>query len=178
MNNQRFFVQFLLACFLTISMLGVGLAQEETMIDPLDLSSEPLILEFSNSATGPPMIEPLSDGRMTFRITGAGPVTGSIQGTFTGRITEVTSNPSPPYHPVTVLFTVETEQGVIEGFYAGSFHLPDGADHSDVNATGQILSVSGAYADLYLADVYVTSQVQFVDGRSVGESGTMTIAPR
>lgn len=41
-----------------------------------------------------------------------------------------------------------------------------------------ILLVSGAYADLYLADVYVSSTVQFADGRSVGESGTMTITAR
>ena len=38
-------------------------------------------------------------------------------------------------------------------------------------------SLSGLIG-LYLADVFVTSQVQFVDGRSVGESGTMTIAAR
>jgi hypothetical protein len=76
---------------------------------------------------------------------------------------------------VTVLFTIETEQGMIQGYYAGSLYLAEGSDSASINAAGQILSVSGTYADLYLADVFVNSAVQFVDGRSVGESGTMTI---
>ena len=77
---------------------------------------------------------------------------------------------------MSIIFTIETELGVIEGFYTGSFHRPDDMDHADIDASGKILSVSGAYADLYLADVFVKSAVQFVDGRSIGESGTITIA--
>ena len=76
------------------------------------------------------------------------------------------------------MFTIETDLGTLEGYYAGSFYLSEAGDGADIDAYGQILSVSGAYADLYLAEVFVTSQVQFVDGRSVGESGTMTISTR
>lgn len=86
--------------------------------------------------------------------------------------------PAPPLHPVTVMFTIETEDGTLEGFYAGSLYLAEGSDQASIHASGMLLSVSGAYADLYLAEVFVSSTVQFVDGRSVGESGTMTITAR
>jgi len=171
-------VKLLIISFAIVSLFGMAQAQEGTMIEPLDFSNAPVTLEFSVGAAGAPTIEPLTDGRMTFRIAAAGTVSGTFDGNITARVSEVTANPSPPFHPVTVMFTIETEQGTIEGYYAGSFHLPAGTDQGSIQASGQILSVSGAYADLYLADVSVSSQVQFVDGRSVGESGTMTLAAR
>ena len=39
------------------------------------------------------MIEPLTDGRMTFRITAGGEVSGHLQGNITARVSEVTVNP-------------------------------------------------------------------------------------
>lgn len=147
-------------------------------MEPLNLSDQPVVLEFNTGAAGPPTIEPLTDGRMAFRIMAAGEIRGAFEGSISASVSEVTAMPSPPLHPVTVMFTIETEQGMIQGYYVGSLHLPDGADKADIHASGQIVSVSGAYADLYLADVYVSSQVQFVEGRSVGESGTMTITVR
>ncbi len=148
------------------------------MVDLLNLTSAPVVLEFSTGPAGPPMIEIVTDGRMTFRIDVAGPVSGSFAGTLRGTVSEMTANPSPAYHQVTVMFTVETELGSFDGYYAGSFHRPDGADQAQIAAAGKILSVSGAYADLYMADVYVNSAVSYVDGRSTGEAGTMLIAPR
>ena len=178
MFKKKHLIPLLVISLVIVSLFGVAMAQEDTMIEPLALSNAPVILEFSTSAAGPPTIEPLTDGRMTFRITGAGEVSGTFAGNITARVSEVTSNPSPAFHPITVMFTIETEQGMIEGYYVGSLHLPDGAEQADISASGQILSASGAYADLYLADVVVSSQVQFVEGRSVGDSGTMTIAAR
>ncbi len=164
-----------------ISVIGVGgmaFAQDAEPVTPLALASEPVVVEFSTGAAGPPTIEVLTDGRMTFRIMAAGEVSGALQGSISAQVSEVTAMPSPPLHPVTVLFTIETEQGVLEGYYAGSIYLPDGADQARISASGHILSVSGVYADLYLAEVIVNSAVQFVDGRSVGESGTLTISAR
>lgn len=160
------------------SLAGVVLAQDMTPIEPLALAGEPVVIDYSLGAAGPPTIEPLTDGRMAFRIDGVGAASGALEGAMTARISEVTPMPSPPFHGVSVQFRIETELGEIEGYYAGSLHLPDGADQASIHATGRILSVSGAYADLYLADVYVTSAVQFVDGRSVGETGVMTLAAR
>lgn len=178
MLKRSHLLTLLVICFAIVGMSDMALAQEADMIEPANLASEPVVLEFSSGAAGPPTIELLTDGRMTFRITGAGTVTGALAGNLTARVSEVTSNPPPPFHEVTVMFTIETEQGVIEGYYAGSLHRPEGADQADISATGAILSVSGAYADLYLAEVIVNSAVQFVDGRSVGESGTITISAR
>lgn len=174
---KKYLVQ-MLVIFVMIGVSGAVAAQEGEMIEPLDLSGGPIVLEFSTGAAGPPTIEPLTDGRMTFRIMAAGEVSGAFAGSISAHVSEVTSNPPPTFHPVTVIFTIETEQGQIKGYYAGSFHRPEGTDQANISASGLILSVSGVYADLYLADVYVSSTVQFVDGRSVGESGTMTIAAR
>lgn len=171
-------VRVLIVCVVVSGVFSVALAQDIVPIEPLDLSSEPVVLQFSSGAAGPPTVEPLTDGRMTFRIQAVGEVSGAFEGSLSALVSEVTAMPSPPLHPVTVMFTIETEVGTLEGFYKGSLYLAEESDQAIIHASGLILSVSGAYADLYLADVFVTSAVQFVDGRSVGESGTMTIAVR
>ncbi len=165
-------------CITVIGVTSISLAQDIEPVEPLNLSDQPVVLEFSTGAAGPPTIEPLTDGRMAFRIMAAGDISGAFEGSISANVSEVTAMPSPPLHPVTVMFTIETEQGMIQGYYSGSLYLAEGSDSASINAAGQILSVSGTYADLYLADVFVNSAVQFVDGRSVGESGTMTISAR
>lgn len=178
MENARVLFRIVVVGFLVMGLCSVALAQDAQPVEPLDFSGEPVVLEFSTGAAGPPTIEPLTDGRMTFRIAAAGEVSGAFAGSLSATVSEVTAMPSPPLHPVTVIFTIETEQGTIEGYYAGSLYLAEGSDSAIIHATGLILSVSGAYADLYLAEVFVDSAVQFVDGRSVGESGTITITVR
>jgi len=178
MENARVLFRIVVVGFLVMGLCSAALAQDTAPVEPLDLSGEPVVLEFSTGAAGPPTIEPLTDGRMTFRIAAAGEVSGAFAGSLSATVSEVTAMPSPPLHPVTVIFTIETEQGMIEGYYAGSLYLAEGSDSAAINASGHILSVSGVYADLYLAEVYVDSAVQFVDGRSVGESGTITITVR
>lgn len=178
MKNFSVTLRVLVAILVIVSALSIVIAQEIAPIEPLAMSTEPVVVDFSVGAAGPPTIEPLTDGRITFRIPAAGEVSGALAGSITASISEVTAMPSPPLHPVTVMFTIETEQGTIQGFYAGGLHLPEGEDSASIHASGLILSVSGAYADLYLADVYVSSSVQFVDGRSTGESGTMTLIAR
>ncbi len=171
-------VRVLVVAAVVLGVFGIALAQDVAPVAPLNLSSEPVVLEYSLGAAGPPTIEPLTDERMTFRIQGAGEVSGALEGSISALISEVTAMPSPPLHPVTAMFTLETEDGTLEGFYAGSLYLAEGSDQASIHGNGLILSVSGVYADLYLADVHVTSAVQFIDGRSVGESGTMTITVR
>ena len=178
MKTFRKSLSVLTLCIAILGLTSLSLAQDLIPVEPLNLSDQPVVLEFSTGAAGPPTIEPLTDGRMAFRIMAAGEISGAFEGSISANVSEVTAMPSPPLHPVTVMFTIETEQGMIQGYYAGSLYLAEGADSASINATGQILSVSGTYADLYLADVFVNSAVQFVDGRSVGESGTMTITVR
>jgi len=175
MKNLYAVLRVLVFGFIVAGVFSVTLAQDVVPVEPLALAGEPVVLEYSVGAAGPPTVEPLTDGRMTFRIQAAGEVSGTLGGSISALISEVTAMPSPPLHPVTVMFSIETEDGTLEGFYAGSIYLAEESDQAAIHAYGKILSVSGAYADLYLADVYVSSTVQFVDGRSVGESGTMTI---
>ncbi len=178
MKTFRKPLSVLTLCIAILGLTSLSLAQDLIPVEPLSLSAQPVVLEFSTGAAGPPVIEPLTDGRMAFRIMAAGEISGAFEGSISASVSEVTAMPSPPLHPVTVMFTIETEQGMIQGYYAGSLYLAEGSDNASIHAAGQILSVSGTYADLYLADVFVNSAVQFVDGRSVGESGTMTITVR
>lgn len=175
MKTFRTSLSVLMLCVTILRLTSLSLAQDVEPVEALNLAGQPVVLEFSTGAAGPPTVEPLTDGRMTFRIQVAGEIRGAFEGSLSALVSEVTAMPSPPLHPVTVMFTIETEDGSLEGFYAGSLYLAEGSDQAAIHAYGQILSVSGAYADLYLADVFVMSAVQFVDGRSVGESGTMTI---
>lgn len=178
MKTNRILFHLFVLSFTLIGLFGAAQAQDAAPVEPLTLRGEPVVLNFSSGAAGPPTVEMLSDGRMTFRIQAAGDVSGALEGSISAKVSEVTAVPSPAFHPVTVIFTIETDLGQIEGYYAGSLYLAEGSDSAIIDASGQILSVSGAYADLYLADVIVSSAVQFVDGRSVGESGTMTLAAR
>ncbi|NDJ78705.1 MAG: hypothetical protein GYB65_20845 [Chloroflexi bacterium] len=178
MRNRLYrLVSLIIIGVIVLALTGLATAQEPDMTTPLELDDAPLELEFSIGAAGPPTIEPLSDGRVVFKINAEGPVTGALEGTMRSAITEV--NPDPPvYQGIGITFTIETENGMLEGFYSGTIYHPTDAPIATVSGHGQILSVSGAYADLFLADVLVSSEVQFEDGRSTGESGTLTITPR
>jgi hypothetical protein len=73
-----------------------------------------------------------------------------------------------------VTFTIETADGRIEGYYVGSLYLPEGASDLVSNGSGQILSVTGVYADLFLAEVFLNGQIH----GGTGSTETMIISPR
>lgn len=148
------------------------------MTEPLDLSTQLLVLEFSTTPTGPPDLEPLSQNRQVFKIDATGPVKGALVGKMSASVTEVHAVPPPKHHGIAISFTLETEQGTIEGYYSGSIHIVEGGRRALINGYGQILSVTGVYADLFLAEVFVSSEVARVDGRATGAKGWMTISPR
>jgi hypothetical protein len=148
------------------------------MIEPLDLANQLLVLEFSTTPTGPPDLEPLSPNRQVFKISARGPVAGALVGEMSASVTEVHTVPPPAHQGIAITFTLETEQGTIEGYYSGSIHLEEGGRKLLINGYGHILSVTGAYAELFLAEVFVSSEVPRVDGRGLGEKGRMTISPR
>lgn len=146
-----------------------------------------LALQIDASPTGPPLIESLTDGEVIFHIDVAGTAAGDLAGSFVQDITQVDPCPTcyapDQLQPITAFFTIETDEGKIEGYYVGSFYATEGTfpDYI-IQVHGQILSVSAVYADLYLADVYYNANVDFeeVEGETVplGDSGTMIIAPR
>lgn len=116
-------------------------------------SNEPLRLEFVGIGGGPPNVVVLGDGTVIFKITAVQGVTGDLTGTLTERITQVyPASDEEGLLPITTLWKLVTPEGTIEGYYTGKFdHLKDG-NHMIIEH-GEILSVTGVYADLYQATV-------------------------
>ncbi len=148
------------------------------MTEHPDFADQLLVLLFNTAPTGPPDLEPLPQDRQIFKIKARGPVKGSLVGEMTQSITEVHTFPPSVLQGVAISFMITTEQGKIEGYYTGSIHFIDAESKWLINAYGQILSVTGAYAELLLAEVFVKSEVPREEGRAQGENGRMTISPR
>ena len=150
-------------------------------------SSQVLILQTKANPTEPPIIEESDDDQTIFKVHPTGTVTGDLEGTFSQRITQVVPSDTElainVLEPIATFFTIETKEGVIEGYYSGAFYFQEGTyPDANMQQRGQILSVTAAYADLYLAEVFFDSIVDFeeVDGSMIplGDSGTLIIAPR
>lgn len=163
--------------------IGPVIAQDQ----PSALSPDVLTIQFSAVAPDPPTIEEAQD-MFIFKIIPIGPVTGDLVGTLTQHITFVDPMALGPYVPnlhipITTFFEIETDEGIIEGYYAGvHYHQEDTFPDAIVIQHGQILSATSAYADLYLADIYYDGVVDYeeIDGNyiGVGDSGTLIIVPR
>ena len=162
---------------------GTSVAQGgEDPTDPLALGDELIVLDYSvGPVDPPPSFEMLSDNRAAFTVHAGGSVSGDLEGTITSNIHQVVEDPpsGPPTDSGAATFTIETADGTIEGYYVVTLHGSAGDSAATVNAHGQILAVTGAYADLFLAEVYVTGEVPLdPEGVGTGENGAMTIAPR
>ncbi len=166
--------------------LGPTSAQDEPPTLPVRVLTLQCTTTFT--LTQPPTLDFTADGQiLVFKVNPVGTVTGDLEGTFVQRITQVEPTDEVPainlLQEIATFFTIETEEGVIEGYYSGPFYFseetfPDPVSHQH----GQILSVTSAYADLYLADVFYDGVVDYeeVDGKpfTVGDHGTLIIAPR
>jgi len=149
-------------------------AQESDTTEPLALSEQLLVLEFSTQNASEPTFDMLNDGRAVFAITASGPVAGDLEGTLTLNVNQVVNIPETPLDTLAVTFTIETADGRIEGYYTGSLFGTAGGSALTSNGSGQILSVTGVYADLFLADVFLTGQIT----PDAGSTETMIISPR
>lgn len=186
MKIRKHFSRMIVVILPLALLVGVwpGSAQDEAQILP----ERVLSLEFSAGPTEPPIIEEAPD-TFVFKVNPVGTVTSALEGTFAQRVTQVhpfvlePTNAINQQFPITTFFTIETDEGAIEGYYAGAFYFPE-AVHPDasVQQYGQVLSVTATYADLYLAEVFYEGIVDFeeVDGMMIGlgDSGMLTIAPR
>ena len=178
----------MMGTMIVITLFGLAAA-----LLPASAQDEPprrhrLELKFSAAPTEPPSIEPAGDTAV-FRINPVGTVTGDLEGSFSQRITSVDSLAMSPPNPVNYLediatfFTIETDDGTIEGFYYGASSFPEATyPDSIVKQHGLVIAVTAAYANLYLADVYYDGVINFeeVNGimAGIGDSGTLIIAPR
>lgn len=148
------------------------------MIEPISFASQTLTLAFSTTPDEGVFSEPLSGSRQVFIVNASGKVSGEISGEISQQVTEVHRVPAPNHQGIAISFQVTSGLGSIKGYYTGSITMAEEKTHWQVHGRGQLLSVSGAYAELFLAEVFISSQVPIVDGRAAGENGTMTIAPQ
>ena len=175
---------------ITVAILLSGLLAASWVAaqdQPQTPSLHVLTLQVSAAPAGPPTIGKTPEGWDLFKVNPVGNVTGDLEGAFSQRITQI--DPCSDcievnqFIPITAFFTIETDEGMLEGYYSGTFYSTEASfpDHL-VRVHGQILSVTPAYADLYLADVYYDGIVDFetIDGATIplGDSGTMIISPR
>lgn len=159
-------ISFLMIVVVVVSAAnGLALAQ----------GSKPLKLDFVAAGGGPPNVELLPDGTLIFKITALESVSGDLTGTLTENITQVYPLADEDgLLPVTTFFTLQTSAGTIKGYYSGTFmHIHDGTHM--ITQHGEILSVTGAYADLYQANVLYQA-VLLADHMTV--SGTISIQAR
>jgi hypothetical protein len=160
-----------------LALTGSVTAQAQDVTEALELSGRPIVLETSLSIPGPPTVEPLADGRVLFKINAEGPVSGDLEGVI--RLSVTQTNLASSMEAMSAMFTIETDQGTLEGYYVGVVYPGEHGGTIRGIGHGQILSVSRVYADLFLADVYDMGQVQLgEDGIALGSSSTMTITAR
>jgi hypothetical protein len=130
-----------------------------------------------------PRSECLEDGRQLCSIAGMGHVSGDFSGAVTQEITHFKTG-SVSLSPVvymTVVYEVTTDAGSLKGYYAGfSTDRQDGkVDHLRMH--GQVLSVTVAYIDLFMADIFYDGAIFYPGAtteRAILEQGTLTILPR
>ncbi len=186
----------MLFVFVSLSSNGIPINAQATPAttsaqggQPSALPVKVLTLRFSAAPAEPPTIEPAQDA-IVFKANPVGKVTGDLEGTFTERVTQIAdpelNYPIAPVNkvePITTFFTIKTSTGTIEGYFWGTFYFPaQGYPDATVRQHGQVLSVTPAYANLYLADVYYDAVVDFeIKGDTqvpLGDSGTLVISPR
>jgi hypothetical protein len=155
----------ILSCLVMGSYEGSALAQD----------NQSLKLDFVGVGGGPPDVVVLSDGTVIFKLTAIEAVTGDLTGTLTEKVTQVYPvSEEDGILPITTSWSLQTASGTIEGCYTGTFiHMRDGSHM--ITQHGEVLSVTGAYAELYQATVLFQG-VLLSDHMTI--SGTITIKPR
>lgn len=154
-----------------LGILAIGLAALAVPVPAT--AGPPLNLTFEELGGGPPEIE-VVDGTVVFKITPVQSVSGDLTGTLTEKITQVFPAWDDDHTPIAAIWTLETPDGTIEGSYSGTFqHLPDGSHL--ILQRGTVLSVTGAYADLFLARVNYRAVLA---PNHFNIAGRMSIVPR
>ncbi len=145
------------------------------------------VLQYDLVATEPPVYQNVTNGRQLVNLQARGSVSGYIEGEMVVRLTQIIM-PKPagmdysqalPMQ-VGAIFKIRSGEEMIEGYYSGSIStILDAAGHGTgrVQATGQIISVTADFADLFLNYVFVTDVVKMVEGIGTGSKGTMQIKP-
>jgi transcriptional regulator with XRE-family HTH domain len=148
---------------------------------PLSLREKVMVCSLQTAAVAPGTSEILPDSRMLCKLQSAGKLWGDLSGWLRQEITELSrkiGDENDNFSPVTTLFTIETADGVVKGYYTGFFTEAEDGTHAKVQQHGQVTSVTPAYVDLFMANVFYRGEVPLVNQEGVADRGTITIAPR
>jgi hypothetical protein len=165
-GNQLVRISFLVI----LSLVLIGLFEHS-----VNAQTHALKLDFVGAgAAGPPSVVLLGDGTLIFKITVFENVSGDVTGTLTERITQVYPvSEENGLLPITTSWKLVTADGTIGGYYSGLFQHTQNGDHM-ISQQGEVLSVTGAYVNLYQARVQYQA-VLLADHMTI--SGILTIHP-
>jgi transcriptional regulator with XRE-family HTH domain len=144
------------------------------------LSKTLLTLKLQSAPIDSPRSECLADGRQLCKIYSKGHVSGSLNGVLTQEISHLVDKPQQPalLAYLTVYFTIETDLGIVKGYYTG-FSKNDSERQADLlRMRGQVLSVTSVYIDLFLADVFYEGSIHYpkaLPENAIFEQGVITI---
>jgi transcriptional regulator with XRE-family HTH domain len=127
-------------------------------------SNRLLTAHFHSAPIDSPISETLQDGRQLCKIFAKGRIAGAIEGIVQQEVTQLHYKSDQPSSIVrtAVLFHIETEKGTIKGCCAGFMTGNRETGSERTTLQGKIYSVTNAYIDLLLADVYYESEVRMI----------------
>lgn len=146
-----------------------------------------IVLQYDLVAAEAPRYQNVTNGRQLINLQARGSVSGYIEGELVIRLTQIIM-PKPAEMDysqalpmqIGAIFKIHSGEEMIEGYYSGSFStILDATGHGSgrVQATGQVISVTAGFANLFLNYVFVTDVVKIVEGIGTGSRGTMQIKP-
>lgn len=118
----------------------------------------------------------LPDGRIFFKaeaIMTVSSTNGDLVGTLTEDITQIWKPNPSGLRSSTVLWKLETADGVMKGYYSGYFK--EIGEQAMINSHGEVLAVTEMYADYYQATVTVQALLNLV---TFDVEGEIVIQPR
>ena len=136
---------------------------------------QPLHLSFETIGGGPPDVEVLPDGTIVFKASPVEAISGDLTGTLTEKLTQVyPAAEEDGVLPIATIWELVTASGTMKGYYSGTFvHLKDGTHR--IVQVGEVLSVTGAYAEFYEATVVYKGSL---NASHMFAAGRITILPR
>jgi transcriptional regulator with XRE-family HTH domain len=151
------------------------------------ITSTHVMLSYDLVTPDAPKFEKVEDGRFLVKASASGGVTGDIEGNITVNLTQIIM-PKPENMGYTqalpmqigAIFNIQSGVEQLEGTYTGllSPMLDDnGNGNAQLQATGQIISVTAGFIDLFLNYVFVGDVIRMVEGIGTGASGTMQLKP-
>lgn len=152
--------------------------------EPL-ISSSAITLRYNLVTSDAPSYERVSDGRFLIKAQANGAVSGDIEGSLSVDLTQVIM-PKPadmgysqalPMQ-VAASFTIYSGNERLQGMYNGTLSpMLDASGNGDaqLQATGQIISVTAGFIDLFLNYVFVADVIRMVEGVGTGAIGTMQL---